>query len=61
MYPIDVHASPMFNACDACPVDMAVVVRDSRSTDQQQTVQAVQRIRKSGVKAVGIAENFGPI
>jgi Mrp family chromosome partitioning ATPase len=60
MYPIDVHPSPMFNACDACPVDMAVVVRDSRSTDQQQTVQAVQRIRKSGVKAVGIAENFGP-
>lgn len=60
MYPIDVHPSPMFSVCDACPVDMAVVVRDSRSTDQEQTVQAVQRIRNAGVKAVGIAENFGP-
>ena len=59
MFPVEVHPSPIFESTASCPVDMAVVVRDTRSTDEDQTVEAVQKLRDAGVKAVGVAENYG--
>jgi Mrp family chromosome partitioning ATPase len=48
----------LFAAGKVCPVDAAVVVRDVRSTTEEQTQTIVQRLVDMGVEAVGIAENF---
>ncbi len=42
----------------ACQVDMALVVRDIRTTAEDTCLAAVARVRAMGVRAVGIVENF---
>ncbi|NLX56891.1 MAG: hypothetical protein GXY58_17435 [Planctomycetaceae bacterium] len=42
----------------ACQVDMALVVRDIRTTAEVTCLAAVTRVRSMGVRAVGIVENF---
>ncbi len=58
MYPMEVHAVPVLRDSQRSPIDMAVVVRDIRSTYEQRTLETVQKLRNAGVKAVGIAENY---
>ncbi len=40
-------------------VDAVIVVRDQRSTTEEEVQRCVTAIRERGVQAVGIAENFG--
>ncbi|MBC8351274.1 MAG: hypothetical protein H8E66_04775 [Planctomycetes bacterium] len=40
-------------------LDAAMVVRDIRSTSEEETLTVASAFRDCGVKAVGIAENFG--
>lgn len=40
-------------------LDAAIVVRDIRHTSEAETLAAAAALRNCGVKAVGIAENFG--
>lgn len=42
----------------ACPVDMAVVVRNVRETSVDQCLTTVAFLRRVGVRAVGVIENF---
>jgi Mrp family chromosome partitioning ATPase len=58
LYPMEVHAVPVLRDSQRSPIDMAVVVRDIRSTSEQRTLETVQKLRNAGVKAVGIAENY---
>ncbi len=60
MYPVELHPTARFSIGEKCLVDMAVVVRDTRSTGREQTLQAVAGLREAGVKAVGVAENYLP-
>ncbi len=41
-----------------CPLDAAIVVRDVRTTSEEETLDAVSRFRALGIEAVGVAENF---
>ncbi len=43
-----------------CPIDMAVVVRHVQVTPQDEALATVSALRKLGVRAVGIIENFAP-
>lgn len=45
---------------DRCPIDAAIVVRDTRLTAENQTLAAANALRQMGVSAVGIAENYVP-
>lgn len=47
-----------FQAGDSCPLDAAIVVRDVRTTSEEETLESVSRLRALGIDAVGIAENF---
>ncbi len=44
-----------------CPLDMAVVVRDLRTTGHADTLPVVQTLETMGVPAIGIVENFEPV
>jgi Mrp family chromosome partitioning ATPase len=41
-------------------IDGAIVVRDVRTTFEQQTLNIATLLKEQGVKAVGVAENFTP-
>lgn len=43
---------------EACPLDAAIVVRDVRTTSEEETLESVSRFRTMGIDAVGVAENF---
>jgi Mrp family chromosome partitioning ATPase len=58
MGPIANDDRRLFAAGKVCPIDAAVVVRDLRSTTDEQTLAVVRRLTDLGVEAVGIAENF---
>lgn len=47
-----------FQAGDACPLDAAIIVRDVRTTSEEETLESVSRFRALGIDAVGVAENF---
>ncbi len=47
-----------FAAGDDCPVDAAIVLRDLRYTTEKKAIATAQRLQRSGIAAVGIAENF---
>jgi Mrp family chromosome partitioning ATPase len=43
---------------DACPLNAAIVVRDMRTTSEDDCQATVARLLNHGVEAIGIAENF---
>jgi len=54
---IDAGQADLGNNVEA--LDAAIVVRDIRHTSEAETLTVATALRKHGVKAVGIAENFG--
>lgn len=56
--PLTADGRHPFSTGGACPVDTAIVVRDLRNTSQNKTLATAERLQRSGVPAVGIAENF---
>jgi len=59
--PLEAEDPQPFSGADTCPVDAAIVVRDMRSTTGQKTAVTARKLQESGIQAVGIAENFGPL
>ncbi len=47
-----------FASDEDCPVNAAIVVRDLRFTTEKKAIATAQRLERSGIPAVGIAENF---
>lgn len=43
-----------------CPVNAALVVRDLRRTSEAETLHTAAQLKRLGIDAVGIAENFSP-
>jgi len=54
------NGSSCFLGGSACPLDAAIIVRDVRTTSEEETLESVNRFKEMGVDAVGIAENFAP-
>ena len=42
----------------SCPVNAAIVVRDLRTTSEQETLDTAACLRTLGIEAIGIAENY---
>jgi Mrp family chromosome partitioning ATPase len=57
---VDGWGGPVFGGPEQCPVNAAIVVRDMRHTSSQQTEATAARLRRSGIEAVGVAENYVP-
>lgn len=47
-----------FASDEACPINAAIVVRDLRFTTEKKALVTAQHLERSGIPAVGIAENF---
>jgi Mrp family chromosome partitioning ATPase len=47
-----------FASDEDCPIDTAIVVRDLRNTTEKKAIATAELLQRSGVPAVGIAENF---
>jgi Mrp family chromosome partitioning ATPase len=47
-----------FATGEDCPIDTAIVVRDLRNTTEKKALATAELLQRSGVPAVGIAENF---
>lgn len=58
--PMDAEDHHAFADADTCAIDAAIVVRDMRYTSGQKTMDTAGGLQRSGVQAVGIAENFKP-
>lgn len=56
---IDAGTSDLGNNIEL--LDAAMVVRDVRLTSEEETLTVASALRQSGVKAVGVAENFGQL
>jgi Mrp family chromosome partitioning ATPase len=57
--PLTSEDSHPFADCQPCPVDAAIVVRDLRNTTEKKALATAEHLQRTGVAAVGIAENFG--
>jgi len=49
---------PMFEAGDHCPVSASIIVRDVRRTNEAETLRTAASLKRLGIEAIGIAENF---
>ncbi len=56
--PLGSDGRHLFASDDACPIDTAIVVRDLRNTTERKAIATAESLQRSGVAAVGIAENF---
>lgn len=56
--PLGSDGRHLFAADDECPIDTAIVVRDLRNTTEKKALATAESLQRSGVPAVGIAENF---
>jgi Mrp family chromosome partitioning ATPase len=56
--PVSSWESHLFDGDEVCPVDTAIVVRDLRNTSEQEAMATAQGLQRSGIQAVGVAENF---
>lgn len=52
--------APLFEAGDGCPVNAAMIVRDTRRSTETETLATATRLKSLGIQAIGIAENFAP-
>jgi hypothetical protein len=43
---------------EVCPLDAAIVLRDTRFTDPAESEAVGRMLQSAGIEAVGIAENF---
>ncbi len=58
--PVALGNMPGKGVLEPCPIDMVVVMRNVRATSQEQTMATVSSLRRLGVRAVGVVENFTP-
>jgi Mrp family chromosome partitioning ATPase len=56
--PLGSDGRHLFAADEECPIDTAIVVRDLRNTTEKKALATAESLQRSGVPAVGIAENF---
>ncbi|NLF70245.1 MAG: hypothetical protein GX575_14495 [Candidatus Anammoximicrobium sp.] len=56
--PLDSDGRHLFADGDECPIDTAIVLRDLRNTTERKALATAESLQRSGVPAVGIAENF---
>ncbi len=56
--PIGGPRGEFFEIGEACPVNAAILVQDTRQAEPERTLRAVQRLHDAGLEAVGIAHNF---
>lgn len=56
--PLGSATEPLFPAGENCPLDAAVVVRDTRFASVGESRTVGDRLYEAGIEAVGIAENF---
>jgi Mrp family chromosome partitioning ATPase len=56
--PLGAEARHPFASDGVCPVNAAIVVRDLRFTTEKKAIATAQHLERSGIPAVGIAENF---
>ncbi|QDU31200.1 hypothetical protein ETAA8_63530 [Anatilimnocola aggregata] len=56
--PLGAGSEPLFPKGENCPLDAAVVVRDTRFASVGESRTVGDRLYESGIEAVGIAENF---
>jgi|GEM_PF-3028630 len=60
MGPIGTTQRKLFESGTHCPIDAAIIIRDLRAAPAEPTFTIGARLRSSGVKSVGIVENFAP-
>jgi len=60
MGPIGTTNRKLFESGTHCPIDAAIIIRDLRASPAEPTFTIGARLRSSGVKSVGIVENFAP-
>lgn len=58
MHPVTHRDASLFQDFPSCPIDMAIVVRNTHVTPTEETLTAVAHLQTMGVTAIGIAENF---
>ena len=51
------HSCPIESG-SSCPVNAALVVRDLRTTSEQETLDTVANLKDLGIEAIGVAENY---
>ena len=56
--PVSSQDSHLFDGDEVCPVDTAIVVRDLRNTTEKEAMATAEGLQRSGIQAVGVAENF---
>jgi Mrp family chromosome partitioning ATPase len=56
--PLGSGSEPLFPTGENCPLDAAVVVRDTRFASVNESRVVGDRLYEAGIEAVGIAENF---
>jgi Mrp family chromosome partitioning ATPase len=56
--PLSAEQRHPFADDELCPVNAAIVVRDMRCTTERKALATAQQLERSGIPAVGIAENF---
>jgi len=60
MPPVHSWPSAVSDAEPPCLVDMAVMVRNVRTTTRENVLTTVAQLRKTGLRAIGIVENLSP-
>lgn len=58
MGPLGSDGTHLFGTEEDCLIDTAIVVRDLRNTTEKKAIATAESLLRSGVPAVGIAENF---
>ena len=56
--PVSLQDTHLFDGDEVCPVDTAIVVRDLRNTTEKEAMATAEGLQRSGIQAVGVAENF---
>ena len=56
--PLGAEECHPFADADECSIDAAIVVRDLRNTTEKKAAATAEQLQRSGIQAVGIAENF---
>jgi hypothetical protein len=56
--PLGAEERHPFAGDDVCPVNAAIVVRDLRYATERKAIATAQQLERTGIPAVGIAENF---
>jgi len=56
--PLDTGPGCPFESGQSCPINAAIVVRDLRTTSEQETLGTANKLKNLGIDAIGVAENY---